>query len=66
MHHLGETVPQLGPFMKPRYRIALYFRGPKLPRFENAKQFHEIIFTTTSELALHMDDAGISLDKRPT
>ena len=27
------------------YRIALYFRGPKLSRLEHTKQFHEIIFT---------------------
>ena len=27
------------------YRIALYFRGPKLSHLEHAKQFHEMIFT---------------------
>ena len=58
------------------YRIALYL---KLSRLERTKQFHEIIFTIsgmgphflesfssnyTSELAVDMNDDGISLDKR--
>ena len=31
--------------LRDNYRIALYFRGPKLSLLEHAKQFHEIIFT---------------------
>ena len=57
------------------YCIALYFRGPKLSRLEHTKQFHDFWYgssllkspsaPTTSELAVDMDDDGISLDKRP-
>ena len=28
-----------------KYRIALYFQGPKLSRLDHAEQFHKIIFT---------------------
>ena len=65
-----------------KYRIALYFRGPKLSHFEHAKQFQRNNFhdfwygphflesfspnaLATSELAVDMDDVGISFDKRP-
>ena len=37
--------------------IALYFRGPKLSRFEHAEQFHEIVFTI-SGMALNYIRVG--------